>query len=64
MFGVIAASASKTEWETSEIPAFVKPGAIVPMRTMNSTYSAFVDPLVWAVWVPEAVTTVSSSYQL
>ena len=24
----------------------------MPMRTMNSTYAAFADPLVWASWLP------------
>ena len=55
---------AKTTWEAKEIPAFVKPAAIVPMRTMNSTYTAFADPLIWAVWVPPAVPNVSSNYNL
>ena len=54
------ASESKDEWQSHEIPAFVRvecqqsggqsAGAIIPMRTMNSTYSSFADPLIWATW--------------
>lgn len=58
------ASTSKTKWEATEIPAFVKPGAIIPMRTMNSTYTSFADPLIWALWVSAAMPNVSSNYEL
>ena len=58
------ANTSKTQWEATEIPAFVKPGTIVPMRTMNSTYTAFSDPLIWVVWVPTPVPDVSSRFEL
>ena len=58
------ASTAKTKWEVTEIPAFVKPGAIIPMRTMNSTYANFADPLIWALWVSPTVPNVSSNYEL
>eukprot|EP01052_Picozoa_sp_SAG31_P013088 SAG31_NODE_780_length_12148_cov_7.369295_1_plen_290_part_00 len=58
------ASAAGTKWGPSEIPAFVRPGSIVPMRTMNSTYRAFADPLIWTIWVPPTVPALKSSYQL
>lgn len=60
-------STAKTQWTVEEIPAFVKSvkgaGAIVPMRTMNSTYSAFADPLVWSSWVPPKLGG-AASYEL
>lgn len=34
-----------------DIPVFVRDGAVLPMRTMNSTHVPFVDPLVWATWL-------------
>lgn len=37
-------------WASDEIPAFVQPGTIVPLRTMASTHDVFVDPVVWATW--------------
>ena len=50
MDGTPVGSTPPTAWLPSQIPVFVAAGTIVPMRTMNSTYSAFVDPLVWATW--------------
>ena len=45
----------KSEWAPTEIPAFVRAGPaganLMPLRTMNSTYTAFADPLVWVVWM-------------
>ena len=62
-----AQRAAQTQWKAEEIPAFVKSvngaGAIVPMRTMNSTYAAFADPLIWASWLPPALSA-SASYHL
>ena len=51
------------EWAISEIPVFVRPGSIVPMRTMASTHSSFADPLVWAIW-PSAGGASSTSFSL
>ena len=39
-------------WARDEIPLFVLSGSIVPMRTMASTHTPFVDPVVWATWLP------------
>ena len=39
------------EFGKGDIPVLVEAGSIVPMRNMNSTYSAFTDPLVWVAWV-------------
>ena len=40
------------EYGLSEIPMFVRAGAVVPMRTSASlaTTLAFSDPLVWGIW--------------
>ena len=37
---------------------------MIPMRTMNSTYTAFADPLIWVLWVSPTAPNVSSNYVL
>lgn len=46
-----AGSVLLARWSSSEIPLFVRPGAIIPLRTLASTHAVFMDPVVWAVWV-------------
>jgi len=46
-----AGNTFEARWALDEIPIFVRSGAIIPMRTMASTYSTFADPQVWATWV-------------
>merc|ERR1711924_205808 len=50
--GTVAHSGSvlQARWGLEELPLFVRPGTIIPMRTTVSTHAVFVDPLVWAVW--------------
>jgi hypothetical protein len=37
----------------------------VPMRTMNSTRTAFADPLIWASWLPATLSSAhNASYHL
>ena len=59
--GTAVGPSPRSQWAKHEIPAFVQSrggaGAIVPMRTANSTYTAFVDPLVWATWLPSPLST-------
>lgn len=38
-------------WALHEMPLFVRPGTILPTRSMNSTHMPFVDPLIWLAWV-------------
>jgi hypothetical protein len=58
-----AGSVLSAEWGVGEVPVFVRPGTIVPMRTMASTHSSFSDPLVWAIW-PSAAGASSTSFSL
>ena len=59
--GTAVGPSPRSQWAKHEIPAFVQSrggaGAIVPMRTANSTFTAFADPLVWATWLPSPLST-------
>eukprot|EP00928_Gymnodinium_smaydae_P019955 TRINITY_DN17695_c0_g1_i1.p1 TRINITY_DN17695_c0_g1~~TRINITY_DN17695_c0_g1_i1.p1 ORF type:complete len:875 (-),score=72.71 TRINITY_DN17695_c0_g1_i1:168-2792(-) len=45
------APATRSErWSLEQIPVFVVAGSVVPMRSTRSTYSAFAEPLILAVW--------------
>jgi len=43
-------------WSSDEIPLFVQAGTVIPLRTLASTHTAFVNPVVWAAWVSTAGT--------
>ena len=55
----VAVSSPKTHWNSSEIPIFVRAshgqGAVIPLRTLNSTFTPFVDPLIWVTWNPSVI---------
>ena len=59
--GTAVGPSPRSQWAKHEIPAFVQSrggaGAVVPMRTANSTFTAFADPLVWATWLPSPLST-------